>query len=128
MSGEATRHVCVKEVELALLQKTQNDTLEKVTDLVHLIRGNGFPGLVAEVREQRATCQRVQQDKKDAAARENGFWNRFIAPVYTVVAVGVLTLIISGLLVFVQNKAESSRVAKMDTLMQELERVKAGTK
>jgi len=115
-------HVCVKEVELALLQKTCTDTNVLVTDLVHLIRGNGTIGLLAEVREQKQMCQRIQAEKKRSEEKANTFWNRYVAPAYNVIIISVLSLLIAGTMAFIQNKNEESRMAKINGIMRELEK------
>jgi hypothetical protein len=117
------RHNCVKEVELALLQLTVENTKESVDSLVKLLKDNGQIGLVSMVREQGLFCKTVQAQKAADAARENTLWVRFFQPVYNVAAVCVLSLIVAGTVVFFANKTEASRVAKLDTVMQKLERM-----
>jgi predicted ribosomally synthesized peptide with SipW-like signal peptide len=124
---EEAKHVCVKEVELALLQRTVDETKSGVDSLVKLLKGNSDIGLVAAVREQGQYCKRVQEEKAEVEKRGNTLWVRFFAPVYNVAVVAVLTLLIAGTWAFFQSKNEASRVAKLDTVMQKLQEVEART-
>lgn len=126
------KHPCVKEVELALLQRTieevqrgQDETKAGVESIVKLLKGNGEIGLVAVVREQGQFCKTVQAQKQAAVLRENTLWVRFFQPVYNVAAVCVLSLIVAGTVVFFANRTEASRVAKLDTIMQELQKAES---
>ena len=120
-------HVCVKEVQLAQMQWTCDDTnrktdatAKKVDELITLLKGNGKIGLVEEVHKQADFCQSIQKKREYDKKKNDGFWQRFVAPIYNVVVVSVLTLLLVGLIAFMQTKNEASRVDKLDTIIQQL--------